>query len=53
MLGKIPPEKGNLFRARLDSTINLNHVLADLSNKLDWGWLEAKLELFYKGLNVS
>ena len=47
MLGKLPLDKGDLFRARLDSIINLNHELVRLSNELDWGWLEGQLEPFY------
>ena len=47
MLGKLPLDKGDLFRSRLDSIINLNHELVRLSNELDWGWLEGQLEPFY------
>ena len=35
MLGKLPLDKGDLFRTRLDSIINLNHELVMLSNELD------------------
>jgi IS5 family transposase len=47
MLGKLPLDKGDLFRARLDSIINLNHELVRLSQELDWSWLEGQLESFY------
>ena len=47
MLGKLPLDKGDLFRSRLDSIINLNHELVRLSQELDWRWLEAQLEPFY------
>lgn len=40
-------DKGDLFRSRLDSIINMDHELIRLSAELDWNWLEAELRPFY------
>ena len=47
MLGKLPADKGDLFRSRLDSIINMNHELVQLSHELDWVWLEEQLGSYY------
>jgi IS5 family transposase len=35
--------EGDLFRARLDQTINLKHELVQLSAKLDWDWIDREI----------
>ncbi len=46
-MGKLPADKGDLFRSRLDSIINMNHELVQLSHELDWVWLEEQLGSYY------
>ena len=46
-MGKLPADKGDLFRSRLDSIINMNHELVRLSHELDWVWLEEQLGSYY------
>jgi IS5 family transposase len=33
----------DLFRARLDQIINMNHELVQLAGKIDWGWLDREI----------
>jgi len=33
----------DLFRARLDQIINMNHALVVLADKIDWAWLDEQL----------
>ena len=33
----------DLFRARLDHTINMKHALVALADKIDWTWLDEQL----------
>ena len=33
----------DLFRARLDQIINMNHALVALADKIDWAWLDEQL----------
>lgn len=47
MLGKLPLDKGDLFRLRLDSMINMEHALVLLSTELDWVWIEQELSQYY------
>jgi IS5 family transposase len=47
MLGNLPPDKGDLFRSRLTSIINMNHELVLLADELDWQWLESQLLPLY------
>jgi IS5 family transposase len=34
---------GDLFRARLDQIINMDHELVRLARKIDWAWIDAEL----------
>lgn len=34
---------GDLFRARLDQIINMDHELVRLAGKIDWEWIDAEL----------
>ena len=34
---------GDLFRARLDQIINMDHELVRLAGKIDWQWIDAEL----------
>jgi transposase, IS5 family len=47
MLGQLPTDKGDLFRLRLDSMINMEHALVVLSTELDWSWIEKELSQYY------
>ena len=38
---------GDLFRARLDQIINMRHELVQLSEKLDWEWLDGEIAPLY------
>ena len=38
---------GDLFRARLDQIINMRHELVQLSEKLDWDWLDGEIAPLY------
>ncbi len=40
----LTPKNGELFKARLDFIIDMEHELVLLSNRLDWKWLEEKFE---------
>jgi IS5 family transposase len=31
---------GDLFRARLDQIINMQHELVRLADRIDWGWID-------------
>ena len=44
MLPNERPDSGqnDLFRARLDQIVDLNHALAKLARQVDWGFLEQK-----------
>ena len=33
----------DLFRARLDQSINMKHALVALADKIDWAWLDEQL----------
>jgi IS5 family transposase len=33
----------DLFRARLDQTIDMKHELVQLAGKLDWDWLDGEI----------
>lgn len=33
----------DLFRARLDQTINLKHELVLLAGKIDWDWIDGEI----------
>lgn len=37
----------DLFRSRLDQIIDMDHPLAKLSRKIDWGFLEARFGEVY------
>ena len=37
----------DLFRARLDQIIDLNHALAKLARTIDWGFLEGRFGAVY------
>jgi IS5 family transposase len=39
--------EGDLFRARLDQIINLNHELVQLGAKLDWDWIDREIAPLY------
>jgi len=39
--------EGDLFRARLDQIINLNHELVRLGAKLDWDWIDREIAPLY------
>ena len=41
-------KSGDLFRARLDQIINLNHELAQLAEKVDWDWIDGATEKVVK-----
>ena len=38
---------GDLFRARLDQIIDLNHELARLAGKIDWPWIDREIAPLY------
>src|SRR5471030_269973 len=40
-------KSGDLFRARLDQIINLNHELAQLAEKVDWDWIDGEIAPLY------
>jgi IS5 family transposase len=40
-------KSGDLFRARLDQIINLNHELALLAEKVDWDWIDGEIAPLY------
>jgi hypothetical protein len=42
-----PTGAGDLFRARLDQIINMRHELVQLSEKLDWEWLDGEIAPLY------
>ena len=42
-----PTRAGDLFRARLDQIINMRHELVQLSEKLDWEWLDGEIAPLY------
>lgn len=37
----------DLFRARLDQIINMNHELVQLAGKIDWKWLDQEIAPLY------
>jgi len=37
--------EGDLFRARLDQTIDMKHELVQLAGRLDWAWLDEEIAL--------
>lgn len=39
--------QGDIFRARLDQIIDMNHALAKLARQIDWGFLEARFGAAY------
>jgi hypothetical protein len=39
--------EGDLFRARLDRIINLQHELVQLAGKIDWDWLDREVAPLY------
>jgi hypothetical protein len=51
--GSMRPKKhevtgsGDLFRARLDHIINLNHELVQLAEKIDWDFLDSEIAPLY------
>ena len=38
-----PTDEQDLFRARLEQIINLNHELALLAQRIDWTWLDGEI----------
>ena len=38
---------GDLFRARLDQIINLQHQLAQLAGAIDWDWIDDEIAPLY------
>ena len=42
-----PTGQTDMFRARLDQIIDMNHPLAKLAGKIDWGFLEAQFGAVY------
>lgn len=38
-----PSGSGDLFRARLDQIINMDHELVRLAQKIDWEWIDTEL----------
>ena len=42
-----PTGQTDMFRARLDQIIDLNHPLAKLARKIDWGFLETQFGAVY------
>jgi transposase, IS5 family len=38
---------GDLFRARLDQIINMNHELVQLAAKIDWAWIDGEIAPLY------
>jgi len=38
---------GDLFRARLDQIINLQHALVRLAAEVDWDWIDGELSGLY------
>ena len=38
-----PSGSGDLFRARLDQIINMDHELVRLAGKIDWEWIDGEL----------
>ena len=40
-------KSGDLFRARLDQIINLNHELAQFAGKVDWDWIDGEIAPLY------
>ena len=43
------PDDGSsdLFRARLDQIINLEHELVQLAGRLDWDWIDGEIAPLY------
>ena len=39
--------EGDLFRARLDQIIDLQHELVQLAGKIDWDWLDGEIAPLY------
>src|SRR5215468_2002881 len=39
--------ESDLFRARLDQIINLNHELVQLAGKIDWAWIDDEIAPLY------
>jgi IS5 family transposase len=39
--------EGDLFRARLEQIINMNHELVQLAGKIDWEWLDGQIAPLY------
>src|SRR5215831_17988463 len=39
--------ESDLFRARLDQIINLNHELVQLAGKIDWAWIDGEIAPLY------
>lgn len=39
--------EGDLFRARLDQIINMQHELVQLAGKVDWDWLDGEIAPLY------
>jgi IS5 family transposase len=39
--------EGDLFRARLDQIINMQHELVQLAGKIDWEWLDGEIAPLY------
>jgi IS5 family transposase len=37
----------DLFRARLDQIINMNHELVLLAGKIDWNWIDSEIAPLY------
>jgi len=40
--------EGDLFRARLDQIINLQHELVQLAGKIDWNWIDGEIAPLYR-----
>ena len=40
-----PTGLNDLFRARLDQIINMQHELVQLAGKIDWKWIDGKRSL--------
>jgi len=36
-------ESNDLFRARLDQIINMNHELVRLAGKVNWDWIDGEM----------
>ena len=42
-----PDRSDDLFRARLDQIINLQHALVQLASEVDWDWIDEELSSLY------